>query len=380
MRRLLFLTLTIVVLLHLNSSSQAPSAWIPVPPPKEQIGIYVAPNLAVVGDRLHLIFAGTNPKAIHPEVMQCWRSERDENWSEVRAPFFGLDFGRVRNVAVGTTRYAMALVFQRQLTQGDRAFEIDFTLTADNGWEWIQPVLVDSFVSESPRGTSIAVAGREYAKKTEFAAAWGTEGHGVKAALISLRDSVRAPAKSVGYHSALSDKVMIGGHSKGGFGVVWSDSNGLRSVQIKAISGEAGKPVTLVNKDVQNNFAVGARPRGGLELITNLGQESFLFGWDNGEWKRQTSPAPPANTPPPVPGPNPACTLDREDKMHVIYQPTGTSDVMYVNDRSGGWSVPEKVFTMKSSSAPFTIACSENYVWAAYAHGTHMVIAKRPLK
>lgn len=378
MRKFL-LTLGIAgALLAQNGFPQAaPSGWSIIPSPKEQIGLYIQPQLLVVRDRLHLIFAGTNPKAINPEIMQCYRTDTSEGWSDVRAPFFGLDQARVRNLAVCATRYAIGMLYQRQLTQGERAFEIDFTLSADNGFEWIQPVLVDSFVCESRDGTSISVAGRERSNKVEFAAAWGTEGNGVKAALINLRDPVRAPAKSIGYHSALSPKVMIGGHTNGGFGVVWSDSKGLRSVRLKPISGEADESVTLITKDVQNNFALGYRPRGPLELITILGSESFLFGWE-GEWKREEPPAEPPGASGPVPGPNPVCTVDEDDKLHVLYEPTGGSDVYYTTNKTGSWSQPEKVFTMKNPNAPYSIACTDKYVWACYGYGTFLVTARRP--
>lgn len=376
MRKILLSVVAGLALLPAYGAGEAAtSAWIPVDPPKEKIGLYIEPQLVCArGNRLHLIFAGTNPKAINPEIMQCYRDEGSSDWSEVRAPFFGLDQGRVRNLAVCATRYALGLVFQKQLTQGERAFEIDFTLSPDNGVEWIAPVLVDSFVCESRNGTSIAVAGREKSNKVEFAAAWGTEGNGVKAALLNLRDPVRAPAKSLGYHSSLSPKVSIGGHTDGGFGVVWSDSTGLRSVRLKPISGEADTPFTLITKDVQNNFGLAYRPRGPLQLLACLGSENFLYGWENGEWKRDEPGAPPNTS-----RPSPVLAVDQQDKLHVLYQPTGTSDVYYINNRSGSWSQPEKVFTMKNPSAQFSIACTEKYAWACYGYGTFLVIAKRPL-
>ncbi len=378
MRKLsLLLVLSVAVLVQNSLGESAPSAWETVSPPKEKIGLYIEPQLLCVRDRLHLIFAGTNPKAINPEIMQCYRTDGDQDWSEVRAPFFGLDQSRVRNLAVCSTRYALGLIFQRQLTQGEKAFEVDFTLSADNGIEWIQPVLVDSFVCESRDGTSVAVAGREKSNKIEFAAAWATEGNGVKAALLNLRDPVRAPAKSVGYHSSLSPKVMIGGHTDGGFGVVWSDSTGLRSVRLKPISGEADTTTTLITKDVQNNFALASRARGPLELVTNLGSETYAYGWENGEWKRNTGIGA-APTAPPVPGPNPVAAIDNDDKMHVLYQPTGGSDVYYTTNKSGSWSAPEKVFTMKSPNAPYSIACTDKYVWACYGYGTFLVMGRRP--
>lgn len=380
MRKLLLLLVPVLALLTQSGSGEtAASPWTPVPPPKEKIGLYIEPQLICARSRVHLIFAGTNQKAINPEIMQCYRSDGDADWSEVRAPFFGMDQGRVRNLAVCATRYALGMVFQRQLTQGERAFEIDFTLSPDNGIEWVVPVLVDSFVCESRDGTSIAVAGREKTNRVDFAAAWGTEGNGVKAAMINLSDPVRAPAKSLGYHSTLSPKVTIGGHTDGGFGVVWSDSTGLRSVRLKPISGEADTTVTLVTKDVQNNFAQAYRARGPLQMVTSLGQENFFFNWVNGEWKRETAPALPSGATPPVPGPNPVCTIDQDDHMHVLYQPTGTSDVYYVNNKSGGWSTPEKVFTMKSPNAPYSLACSEKYAWACYGYGTFLFISRRPL-
>jgi hypothetical protein len=108
--------------------------------------------------------------------------------------------------------------------------------------------------------------------------------------------------------------------------------------------------------------------------MTCLGSENFLYNWENGEWKRDEPGAPPD-----LSHPNPVCAVDKDDKLHVLYEPTGTSDVYYITNRSGSWSQPEKVFTMKNPSAQFSIACTQKNAWACYGYGTFLVIAKRPL-
>ncbi|MEW6282474.1 MAG: hypothetical protein AB1758_27950, partial [Candidatus Eremiobacterota bacterium] len=359
MRRTLALGFALLCLglLPLDALSQTP--WEDVPAPVTG-GLFSQPALLAIGNKVHLFWAGTTGKIPDPELMYCKRAEGDQDWSEPRAPFFGRDQGRVRRLAVAGTRHTIGVVFQRQLTQGHRAFEILFTASPDLGWAFTEPIVVDSFVCEHPRGTSLSVAARDHLQRVEYAAAWATEGSGIKAALLNLRDNVRAPARTLGSHGPLSDRVQIGGHAKGGFGVVWSTGQSLRSVRLKAMSGEADEPQTLVTKNVGPNFSVATRLRGPLELVATLDRDNFLFRFNDGSWERQTTPAVPAGATPPVPGTNPAATLDSDDHRHVLY--SLSTQVYYVHDRGGDWSVPEKVFDLKSPDAVFSIACTDQYV------------------
>lgn len=343
--------------------SQAQSLWQPFEIPATEKGLVNNPRLVTLKGKVTLFWAGTNSSARNPEVMFCNAGDDDTGWGKTRAPFFGSDLGRVRRLAVATARDSMALVFQRETTQGNGAVEVLLTLSGDSGYSFAAPFVMDSYVLGQEGGSYVSVAARQGKQRPEFAALWVAEGGVVRASNIDPRSGFRPRAVVVGELESIRTKAEVVGAGGDGFHCVWPEGGGLKTTSIKPLTGSIDTASKLTSGDIQRNFSVASYYRGpGFIAAATEGGDFKIFQTKDGKLAQY------AASKFPLAGRklDSRCALEGEQHLHMAIVEAGAQPkIHYTTNRGGSWSPPETVQALQPDVpvTGFDITVSDSYVW-----------------
>lgn len=343
------------------------SLWESFPKPEGATGLIINPRLVSLKDRITLFWAGTNKDALSPEVMYCSAGDGDNAWNKSRAPFFGNDMGRVRRLAAATSRDAMAVIFQRETTQGNGAVEILLSVSYDSGYSFGTPFVLDSYVLGKEGGSYVSCAARQGKQRPEFAALWVAEGGVVRACNIDPRSGFRPRAVVVGEVETIRSKAEVVGAGPDGFYALWPQTKALKQARIHPLTGTIDPAATLTTGDIQRNFCGASYYRGpGIIASASEPGDFKLFAAQD----EKLSPAGASKFP--VNGrklDSRAC-LEQEKHLHLaIVEGGSTPKLYYTTNRSGSWSQPEVVATLQADVdiTGFDIALSGESVWMVVA-------------
>ncbi len=350
--------------------------WKDVPRPKIQKGLVVEPRLCALGSRAHLFWSGTNAEIRRPELFHASISDGDDELGDPRAPFFGKALSRVRKLAVGNARNMMGVLFQRQMSQSSDAYELLITMSADHGWGWSRPYVIDSFVYGKSGGSWVSIDGRQGTNRPEFCAAWVAENGQVKVATINITSSNRPRSQGVGTHAPGAEKVEVASIGKGGFVSVWSEGGGLNCSKVKPLVGGAEDAFPAIKGQFGTFFALAGSHRGPATLVAGSGGKLHTLTHDDKKWKQidLDSPSLPSGEI------EARSDLDDDKKTHLVVF-TGDTDgrLLYTHQQEGKWSEPEEVFQLEKNlpCGGFDICATDDYVYVVASQGVRLYLARR---
>lgn len=331
------------------------------------------------GSRAHIVWSGTNSQIRHPEVFHSSIADGDDEWKNPRAPFFGKNKGRVRKVALGKTRNLMALVFQRNLTQGNDAYEVLLSLSGDQGWSWSGTVEIDNFVSDITGGTDVAVEGRQGTNRPEFVIAWSREFGNVRTANFDIKSTVRPEGTVIGVHDPDAMKVEVGALGKEGFVSVFNNGSGLSTAHVKALIGQVGEGSNFLRGRFGKCFGIASAPFGPSRLAVGSGQSVEAFTSEGNGWKKDDDQIGSL----PFDAGNASMEVDMDDdkNLHaVIVKPVADSfQLWYIGQTKKKWGQPEliKTFPDKVDVRGFDIAATKGSVVVAFSQGFEAAFFRR---
>lgn len=358
------------------------SAWEELPRPGPAKGLMMDPRLMGFGSRLHLVWIGTTEIISKPEVFHTTISGGSKNWAEPRAPFYGMNKGRARRVAIGRARNLLALVFERTLTQGNDAYEILLSLSGDNGWAWGRLVELDSFVSDVSGGTEVAVEGREGPNRTEFTIAWSRDFGNVRVANMDVRASLRPEGVLVGQHADGLMKIDVASLGKDGFSVVYNNGTGLASAHARPLVGKIDEATTFLRGRYGAFFTVASSPYGPSRMAVGDASTILAYSTDGTGWKKdegQVGVLPFSSL-----GAAAESDMDNDKNLHVVV--TVPSDkgpeIWYIGQNKGKWGKAELVTTLKPDTEMrgFDIGVTDDYVFVAASQGFDCEYWRKKLK
>ena len=365
------LTIALLTLTTLAAPALAQeNGWEEIPRPTVGKGLMMQPCLLGFGSRLHLAWVGTNDTVSKPEVWHTTISGGGKEWSNPRAPFFGMNKSRVRRVALGRARNAVAMVFQRTLSQGNDAYEVLMSVSGDQGWSWGSPIELDSYVADVSGGTAVTVEGREGPNRTEFAIAWIRDFGNVRAANIDLRSEVRPEGTVVGQTVDGVMKVGLGSLGKEGFSVVFNTGVGLNAAWVHSLVGKVEEGVSFLRGRYGNFFAVASRPYGPSRMA--VGDQSTIQALTTKDavWKNddQVGVLPFSST-----GVSAESEMDEDQDLHVaMLVPTGPNyELWYIGQDQKKWGKAEMVMTLPATQEMrgFDIGVTDDYIFIAASQG-----------
>lgn len=353
--------------------------WKAVPRGKHEKGLIVSPRLCAMGSRAHLFWSGTSEKIRRPEFHHASISDGDDTLGEARAPFFGQARSRVRKIAVGNARNMMAVLFQRQMSQSSDAYEMLITISADHGWGWTRPYVIDSFVYGKSGGSWVSIDGRQGTHRPEFCAAWVAENDQVKVATINISSSNRPRSQGVGHHSPNSNKVEVASIGRDGFVSVWSEGRGVMCARVKPLVGGAEDSFPAITGSFGQFFTLAGSYKGPASLVAGAGGQLHTLINDDNKWKKLDldSPSLPSGKL------EARSDLDEDKKIHmVIYTGDGDNRLFYTRQQEGKWSEPELVFEMEKSlpCGGFDLAATDDHVYIVASQGVRLYLARRKRK
>jgi len=358
----------------------ADGLWQPFENPVTESGLVINPRLITLKGKVTMFWAGTNSAARAPEVMYCNAGDDDNNWGKTRAPFFGNDMGRVRRLAVATARDAMALVFQRETTQGNGAVEVLLSVSYDSGYSFGAPFVMDSYVLGKEGGSYVSCAARQGKQRPEFAALWVAEAGVVRAANIDPRSGFRPRAMVIGDVENIRAKAEVLGAGPDGFYCLWPEGGGIKSARIHPLTGTIDPSSKLTPGDFLRNFGGASFYRGPAILYS---------GSEAGELKtflaKDEKLAPAATAKFPISGrklDTRAC-LEQEQHLHmaVVESAGAQPKISYITNRSGTWSPPEVVQNLRAEVpiSGFDITVSDSHVWIVVSQEQLVNVWRRKL-
>ena len=359
--------------------AQAQGAWEKFDNPKTENGLVLNPRLITLKGKVTLFWAGTNSSARAPEVMYCNAGDGDSVWGKTYAPFFGSDLGRVRRLAVATARDVMAVVFQRETTQGNGAVEVLMTLSHDSGYSFGAPFVLDSYVLGQEGGSYLSCGARQGTQRGELAALWVAEGGVVRAANIDPRSGFRPRAVVIGEVESIKARAEVVGAGPDGFYCIWPEGGGLKSVRIKPLTGTMEPAEKLTSGDIQKNFSVASYYRGPAYILSSTeGGEFKIFQAKDGKLVN------PSTSKFPLPGrklDSRSC-LEEEKHLHLAVVEQGPQPkLVYITNRSGSWSTAEVITTLQPDVpvTGFDITVSDSHVWAIIGQEQLVSVWRRKL-
>lgn len=359
--------------------AQAQSPWQPFEIPATEKGLVNNPRLVTLKGKVTLFWAGTNNAARSPEVMYCNAGDDDAGWGKTYAPFFGSDLGRVRRLAVATSRDSMALVFQRETTQGNGAVEVQLTISTDSGYSFGPPFVMDSYVLGQEGGSYVSVAARQGKQRPEFAALWVAEGGVVRASNIDPRSGFRPRAVVVGEMESIRNKAEVVCAGGDGFHCVWPEGKGLKTTSIKPLTGTIDTATSLTPGDIQRNFCVAAFYRGpGFVAAATEGGDFKIFQTRDGKLLPYSA----GKFPLPGRKLDSRCCLEGEQHLHMaVVDQVGQPKISYTTNRTGSWSTPEVVQNLQLDVpvTGFDITVSDSHVWLIVAQEQLVNVWRRKL-
>lgn len=356
------------------------SAWQTFPSPTVDSGLALQPRFTSLRGRATLFWAGTSAEARAPEVFFCSAADGDDGWQKTRAPFFGNDMGRVRRLAIATARDAMALIFQRETTQGNGAVEVLLSLSRDNGYSFSTPFVMDSYVLGQEGGSYVSIAARQGTQRPEFAAAWVAEGGVVRACSIDPRTGFRPQTRVLGEVANIHSKVEVIGAGQDGFYAIWAEGKSMKSAFIKPLTGVIEDSTSFASGDFQKNFCGASYYRG---------PGYALAAAENGDFQvyqlkdRKFSPMG-GKGKFPVNGRKLNSRVDMEDRdrLHMVVLDEGRKPrLLYTTNRGGSWSTPEVVCELKEGVdvTGFDLAVTEKTIWTIVTQSQLVNIYRRQL-
>lgn len=357
-----------------------PSGWQKFAVPTTDSGLVLQPRLTSLRGRATLFWAGTSSEARAPEVFFCSSADGDDGWQKSRAPFFGNDMGRVRRLAVATARDAMALIFQRETTQGNGAVEVLLSLSKDNGYSFSNPFVMDSYVLGEEGGSYLSIAARQGTQRPEFAAAWVAEGGQVRACSIDPRTGFRPQTRVLGEVKSIHSKVEVIGAGQDGFYAIWAEGRSMKSAFIKPLTGTIDEAVSFASGDFQRNFCGASYYRGPGYVVAAAENGDFqVYALKDRKFTALGSKAKF-----PVSGRKLDCRADLEgrDHLHMAVLDEGkVPRLLYTTNRSGNWSAPDTICDLKEAVTVtgFDIAVTEGYAWAIVTQSQLLNIFRRKI-
>jgi hypothetical protein len=359
--------------------ARAEGVWQKFGNPATDNGLVLNPRMVTLKGKVTLFWAGTNAAARAPEIMLCSAGDDDTTWGKTRAPFFGSDMGRVRRMAVATARDVMAIVFQRETTQGNGAVEVLMTMSLDSGYSFGTPFVLDSYVLGQEGGSYLSCAARQGTQRAELAALWVAEGGVVRAANIDPRSGFRPRAMVIGEVESIRAKAEVVGAGPDGFHCVWPESGGLKTTRIKPLTGTIEASEKLTPGDIQRNFCVASFYRGpGYILSATEGGEFKIFQAKDGK----LTPQSPGKFPMSGRKLDTRSCLEGDKHLHMVVVEGGAQPKLsYLTNRSGSWSAPEVIqkLEMDVPVTGFDITVSDGHVWAIVGQEQLVNIWRRPL-
>jgi hypothetical protein len=328
------------------------------------------PRLLGFGSRLHLVWIGTNETISKPEVFHSSISGGSKEWTNPRAPFFGLNKSRVRRVGIGKARNLLGLIFQRTLTQGNDAYEVLLAMSGDHGWSWGTPIELDSYVAEVAGGTSVAIEGREGPNRTEFTMAWTRDFGNVRVANMDIRSSVRPEGTAVGQHVDGAMKADVGSVGKEGFSVVFNNGQGLATAHARALVGKVEQAVLFLKGRFGLFFTVASRPYGPSRMAIGDASTIMAFTSNDTSWKNdeQVGVLPFSSA-----GVAAESDMDGQQDLHVamLVSTESAYEVWYIGQDEKKWGKAELVCSLptKVEMRGFDIGVTDDYVFVAASQG-----------
>ncbi len=363
-----------------SETTDPSQAWQTVTNPETNKGLVGNPRFLTVRSKIMLFWAGTSLSAVQPEIFITDRGQSDEQWNKTRAPFFGADLGRIRNLSVATARDNMAILFQRETTQGNGAMEVMMSFSEDFGYGFSTPFLLDSFVLGDSNGSSIALAARQGTQRPEFAAGWVSEGGKVKASTIDTRRGSRPETATVGEVASPRTKVDMVGCGADGFYMVWPETLlGLRSAHLRPFVGGADPATTMIAGDFSRNFGTCYLYRGpGMVVASGNSGNLQTFKSESGTFKEINTSK---DT---VKGRNveTRCSVDEKQRVHRVVLNSSENKLYYQMLDGTNWTPLELVCEMAKDikMTGFDVVATEDYVWVVAAQSQIMKILRHPIK
>jgi hypothetical protein len=357
----------------------ADGPWQPFQKPTTEQGLVLVPRLVTLKGKVTLVWAGTNASVRQAEIIYCNAGDEDEAWGKARAPFFGSDMGRVRRLAVATARDAMAIVFQRESSQGNGAVEIYLTVSYDSGYSFSTPFVMDSYVLGKEGGSYLSCAARQGKARPEFAALWVAEGGVVRCCGIDQRSTFRPQARVVGELENIKGKAEIVGAGGDGFYAVWPQDGNVKTAHVKPLTTSVEDSVTLFKGTVVRNFGVASYYRGpGYITTCTEGGEFKIYEAKNEKLTEVFKNKFPMTQR----GLDSRTALEKEEFLHMAVVEGGSKPKLhYITNRSGSWSAPEVIMNLEQDVpiSGFDITVSESYVWTIVSQEQLVTVMRRKL-
>ncbi|MBX3165855.1 MAG: hypothetical protein KF760_00530 [Candidatus Eremiobacteraeota bacterium] len=357
----------------------ADGPWQPFQKPTTEQGLVLVPRLVTLKGKVTLVWSGTNASVRQPEIIYCNAGDEDEVWGKARAPFFGNDMGRVRRLAVATARDAMAIVFQRESSQGNGAVEVYLTVSYDSGYSFSTPFVMDSYVLGQQGGSYLSCAARQGKSRPEFAALWVAEGGVVRACGIDQRSSFRPQAKVVGEVENIKGKAEIVGAGGDGFYAVWPQEGNVKTARVKPLTTSVEDATTLFKGTVVRNFGVASYYRGpGFITTCTEGGEFKIHQAKDGKLVEVFKNKFPMTQR----GLDSRTALEKEEFLHMAVVEGGAKPKLhYITNRSGSWSTPEVIMNLEADVpiSGFDITVSDSYVWTIVSQEQLVTVMRRKL-
>lgn len=360
--------------------AQGNSAWSELKRPGAEKGLFMEPQLASMGKRIHMVWSGTNSDIKKPNVFHTSIDHKSSDWKSPRAPFFGQNKGRVRKLSIGRTRDLLAIGFQRTLTQGNDAYEILLSLSGDRGWSWSRPVEIDSFVGEKTGGTAVAVEGRQGSNRPEFTVAWSRDFGNVRAANYDISSSLRPEGTLVGQHTSDAMKLDVGALGRDGFSVVFNNGAGLSSAHVKGLIGKIEEGKSITRGRFGNFFTLASLPSGPSRLAVGTGNTIESMTSKGTKWKKDSGTC---TLPFSASGVTAQSDIDGKKNLHLaLLRPVpGKFELWYVGQKDKVWGEPELVHTFedKVDMRGFDIGATKKMVVIAASQGYRAKFFRRKL-
>ena len=349
--------------------------------PETNTGLVNAPRLLQIRGKILLFWAGTSTVVKQPELYFASRGNGDSSWAPSKPPFYGRDMSRVRALAVATARDMMAVIFEREGGQ-DGAMEILLSTSADFGYSFSKPFILDSFVLGESSGSYVTLAARQGVKRPEFAAAWVAEAGSLRVTSIDTRSGERPVAVSVGIVPDIKSHAEMLSAGGDGFYAIWPEAgSGLRTVHITALQGEIEKPISLAPGNFGRNFSTCYNFRGPGVVVGTTESGGDLHSYVTKD-QRFVALHPTQKDPVSGRGLSSRTCFDEDKNVHrVTLDPSG-NHLIYTLLKDGKWSTPEPICDLRPDIdvTGIDIVAADGYAWVVAGQGQILTIKRHRIK
>lgn len=379
MKPLRFMATLMVVLALTQSLWAAEGPWEPLVAPPNEGGLYLNPRMTAIRGRLHLFWVGTSAKVRSTELFHTTMTDGSDAWSEVKAPFFGIAKNRVRQIGVAAARDMIGVIFQRQLSQSDRAMEVLTTFSSDNGWSFSPPYVVDSFVGPDAAGTHVAIGAREGRKGPEFALGWAVDSQALRCAPLDFRSKIRPSSVTVGHYEEGENKIDVVGAGEDGLMAAFNEGSALRTARVKPLTGGVEPARTVAKGYFGRGFTAANHQKGPANLASLERGRLISYTYEGGIWKEQDNGMLPS-------GPLSAAdvelrsAVDDDRDLHIAIH--AGNKIYFVTGKGEGWSEPEVVIELEPNFqfSGFDVGVTSDYVYVVACQKNQMQARRRKLE